>query len=196
LGRFEESLRINKDASARSRQRWGEDDPETIIGMINVASVMQRTGSHQEAAELLQDAHARLSRVLGPNHPQTLQCAVILAGSWVPLNRHGSARQLLLAALARATETFGPIHNVTIHIKATLIMVDARSSFRGSVNKWLDEIVESIRRLGSEGSGDEQLDSSIIENVVEVLRSAGRMAQARLMEQEIQRQGQRPESAP
>ena len=57
----------------------GSDDPETLISVNNLGSLLKEQGKLEEAEVLFRRALEGSERVLGVDHPNTLACMYILA---------------------------------------------------------------------------------------------------------------------
>jgi len=70
---------LAQDTLNRSRRFLGEDDPETLNSLSNLAADLRALGQVQAARDLDQDTLDRRRRILGQDHPDTLTSAENLA---------------------------------------------------------------------------------------------------------------------
>ena len=85
--------------SARRRRVLGEDHPDTLGSVSNLAVGLYVLGEYQAARELDEDVLARRCRVLGEDHPDTLGSISNLAGAcgqWVNTRRRGNCTRMSL----------------------------------------------------------------------------------------------------
>jgi hypothetical protein len=58
--------------------KLGEDYPDTLTSIANLAFTWKYSGHVTEAISLLRDCFVRKDKVLGPNHPSTLSSSTTL----------------------------------------------------------------------------------------------------------------------
>src|SRR5439155_15325509 len=76
-------LKFHEEALKLRRSKLGDDNPETLQSMNNVAFMYSSVGRHAEALKLYEESVALLSK-LRANHPLTLQSMNDLA--WIFAN--------------------------------------------------------------------------------------------------------------
>ena len=79
VGEVQAAADLAQDTLNRSRRFLGEDDPETLNSLSNLAADLRALGQVQAARDLDQDTLDRRRRVLGEDHPATLTSAGNLA---------------------------------------------------------------------------------------------------------------------
>jgi MinD-like ATPase involved in chromosome partitioning or flagellar assembly/tetratricopeptide (TPR) repeat protein len=91
----------------RWQQRFGEDDPQTLLMRFHLANALRLEARYQAAHEIDRDVHERLRRTLGEDHPYTLMAAGSLAGDLRALGDFSAARDLDVRTEAMARDVFG-----------------------------------------------------------------------------------------
>ena len=96
------------------RRHLGEEHPETLASLVDLATLSNDRGRGDEAVPLLRDALERQRRVLGPDHPDTLRTTGSLAWVLRELSEFDDAEPLFRAALEGHRRRFGPADPRTI----------------------------------------------------------------------------------
>ncbi len=105
---FERVYQLNRDA-------LGDDHPDTLNSVSNLANDLRELGEHQRARQLDEETLTRCRRVLGDGHPRTLNSASNLANDLRELGEHQRARQLDEDTLARRRRVLGDDHPHTLN---------------------------------------------------------------------------------
>ena len=92
----------------------GENDPETLAALDNLAVVYYYTGDFQKALELHQKAYSLRCEVLGEKHPSTLISRNNLAASYYYAGDFQKALELLQKAYSLYCEVLGEKHPNTL----------------------------------------------------------------------------------
>lgn len=66
-----------------SQVEAGEDHPDTLVSMANIAFTWKSSGRNAEAIELLRTCLGKREQILGLNHPDTLNTSSALL-EWTP----------------------------------------------------------------------------------------------------------------
>ncbi|KAK2755649.1 kinesin light chain [Colletotrichum kahawae] len=88
----------------------GEEHPDTLTSMGNLASTYRNQGRWKEAEELEAKELGICSRVLGEEHPDTLTSMANLAFTWKYQERWGDAIQLLQTCVRLRGNVIGVDH--------------------------------------------------------------------------------------
>ncbi|MGH3832882.1 MAG: tetratricopeptide repeat protein, partial [Pseudonocardiaceae bacterium] len=105
---FERVYQLNRDL-------LGDDHPDTLNSVSNLANDLRELGEHQRARQLDEETLTRCRRVLGDDHPRTLNSASNLANDLRELGEHQRARQLDDDTLARRRRVLGDDHPHTLN---------------------------------------------------------------------------------
>jgi hypothetical protein len=73
------------------KQKLGEDHPDTLTSMTNLAFLWKEQGRDMEAIQLMEDCAQRLKCILGDSHPDFSSSDKILAEWKVGLENSGSS---------------------------------------------------------------------------------------------------------
>ena len=77
-GRFTEALPLYEEALAARREVLGDNDPKTLVSMLNLGVLLEEMGDLAGAAELLREEVTGMRAVFGPTDKQTLNGARFL----------------------------------------------------------------------------------------------------------------------
>ncbi|KAI9783322.1 MAG: hypothetical protein M1816_001420 [Peltula sp. TS41687] len=94
----------------RFQQRvLGQEHPDTLNSMGNLASTFRDQGRWKEAEELQVQVMETRNRVLGQEHPSTLNSIDNLAWIWKSQSRNTEALKSLFRCVELSTEKLAPI---------------------------------------------------------------------------------------
>lgn len=114
LGRFEESLVVNRSAVELLERSKGQRHPDTMRAMANLATTLHRSGHSQRAIELLEEAVALRSDVMGPGHPLTLRAMLNLSSVYTAKGEHDRALELIETVTEKRALLLGESHLDTL----------------------------------------------------------------------------------
>jgi hypothetical protein len=98
----------------------GEEHPDMLSSMANLASTYRNQGRWKEAEELQAKEFTMCTRALGPRHPDTLISMGNLACIWKGRGRHGDALTLMQTCFDLHQQVLGEGHPSTISTLSTL----------------------------------------------------------------------------
>jgi tetratricopeptide (TPR) repeat protein len=113
-GQYQPACKLHEQALAGRRRVLGDDHPDTLSSMNNLAVDRRILGDLQGARDLHEQALAALSRVLGDDHPDTLSSINNLALTIQALGDLQGARDRLEQALAGRRRVLGHDHPATL----------------------------------------------------------------------------------
>src|SRR5204862_129233 len=93
-GRYNEAEKALLEVMRRNRTVLGEEHPDTLTSMANLASTYRNQGRWTEAEELEVQVIERSKRVLGAEHPDTLTSMANLASTYRNQGRWKEAEDL------------------------------------------------------------------------------------------------------
>jgi Tetratricopeptide repeat len=76
----------------------GQEHPDTLTSMNNLAFTWKGLGRNKEALELMEECVALRTRIIGTNHPYTLSSSTVFLG-WQKDSRKLVPYEVILAAL-------------------------------------------------------------------------------------------------
>jgi tetratricopeptide (TPR) repeat protein/predicted Ser/Thr protein kinase len=113
LGIFPEAERQIERSLELRRRLLGEDHPDTLASLRNLAILYRRQDKPAEAETLLTKVLDAQRRVLGKDHPDTLESAHDLALVYYDQEKFAQAEPLLIEALDGQRRTLGEKHPST-----------------------------------------------------------------------------------
>ena len=113
-GQYKKSLELYNELHLTLKDEYGENHPNTLSTLNNLASTYSDLGNHQKALELKQQVYERRKEVLGENHPNTLLTLNNLASTYSNLGNHQKALELLQQVYERRKEVLGENHPNTL----------------------------------------------------------------------------------
>lgn len=124
-GRLLEATREFTETHALCRDLLGEDHPDTLVALGNLAAALVGAGHPGRAVPLLERAVADRARLLGPVHPATLDARHGLGVALRDAGDAAAACHVLRSTLADRTTTLGPTHPDTVGTHEALSQADA-----------------------------------------------------------------------
>ncbi|KAK7037905.1 P-loop containing nucleoside triphosphate hydrolase protein [Favolaschia claudopus] len=119
-GHFHHAEQLEVAALEASKQLLGEEHPDTLDTMANLASTYWRQGRWSEAEQLQVTVLEARKWVLGKEHPNTLDSMADLASTYWRQGRWSEAEQLEVAVLETRKWLLGPQHPDTLFGMASL----------------------------------------------------------------------------
>ncbi|MCB9914963.1 MAG: serine/threonine protein kinase [Planctomycetes bacterium] len=122
-GDFASSVVAARAVLARKRAYAGDDHPETLVALTDLASQEADVGRLDEAEALVAEALERSTRVLGPRHRVTLQARYVEA--WLAMERGDAqaAETLYERLLADVESVFGGGDHLAETVRHQLALV-------------------------------------------------------------------------
>jgi len=181
-GRFALAAAIEKAALDRCRRLLGEEHPDTLTSMNNLASTLKNQGDLSGARELQELVLAARRRILGEEHPDTLTSMNNLASTLMNQGDLYGARELQERVLAARRRIQGEEHPDTLtsmnNLAETLWNQGDLSGARG-----LEEQVLAARRRIL---GEEHPDTlTSMNNLASTLKNQGDLSGARGLEEQV-----------
>ncbi|KAJ7815459.1 hypothetical protein B0H13DRAFT_2293374 [Mycena leptocephala] len=129
LGRSKEAAELQAMVLEKRKLLLGEEHPDTLIAMANLAASYRELGRSKEAAELeavLQAVVLDKSKLLlGEEHPDTLSAMGNLAASYWELGRSKEAAELEAVVLEKRSSSLGKnIRHAECHGKPCCVIQD------------------------------------------------------------------------
>ncbi|KAJ7748618.1 hypothetical protein B0H16DRAFT_1692082 [Mycena metata] len=119
-GRYKQATRLQEEVLEKQRQLMGENHPNTLSTMGNLATSYSDLGEHQKAKELKVIVLEKRKQVLGENHPDTLQTMGNLASSYSDLGEYQKAKELRILVLEKERQLVGEDHPNTLQAMGSL----------------------------------------------------------------------------
>lgn len=178
-GRYTDCVRIHRGVVAYCRAEHGDDHPDTLCCMGNLAAALGDLGKHEEA-ESIQRAIISAHRL---NTHEELATQTNLASSMRDLGRFEEAESILRSVIGERELAHGKDHALTLHAKCNLGVALASQEKIEEACAIFGDVV-ARRRLTL---GDEHSDTLIaIENVATLcLVPQGRIEEAARMQHDV-----------
>jgi tetratricopeptide (TPR) repeat protein len=113
-GEYARALPLYEDCLAKSSRIFGEDHPESLASLNNVASLCLSMGEFDRALRLYKECLAKRRQILGEDHPNTLISLNHLAVLFLHMRLYDNALPLYEDCLARMKRVLGQDHPNTL----------------------------------------------------------------------------------
>ena len=120
-GKFYDCLQFEQAAINIYTDLLGEDHPDTLTSMNNLAATYWALGRTNEAAALHEKVLESRKRTLGEEHPDTLTSIYNLALTYWDLSRRNEAIELFEQELNLCHQIYGAEHDETLTSNVSLI---------------------------------------------------------------------------
>lgn len=178
---FREVLKID-------REDLGDEHPETLTAMGNLAIILWLQGDLAGARALQEPALSIRRRVLGDEHPETLTAMNNLASTHWAQGDLAGARALEEPALSVRRRVLGDEHPDTLGSMINLAGTLAAQGDRARAQVLQEKALAVLRRV----YGDEHPDTlTSMNDLAGTLRAQGNLARARALYEEMQSIGRR-----
>ncbi|KAF8217235.1 P-loop containing nucleoside triphosphate hydrolase protein [Mycena galopus ATCC 62051] len=119
-GKYKQTEKLLKEVLEKQRQLLGDNDPQILHTMGNLANTYSHLEEHQKAKELKLIVLEKQKQVLGDNHPHTLFSMGNLANTYSDLGEHQKAKELGVIVLEKQKQVLGDHHPDTLHTMGNL----------------------------------------------------------------------------
>jgi hypothetical protein len=165
----------------RWRDRFGPDDPQTLLAATAIAAALYGLGRYDESRATDEDTLARRRRLLGDDHPDTLWSAHNLAVDLRGLGEFAAARVLDEETLARRRRLLGDDHPATLSSECSLAVDLGRLGEFAAARVLDEDALTRFRRL----LGNDDLDAlRVASSLAFDLRGLGEFAAARVLDED------------
>ncbi|KAJ7754810.1 hypothetical protein B0H16DRAFT_1458849 [Mycena metata] len=113
-GKDKYAKELLEEVLQKQKQFLGEDHPDTLLTMGNLASSYSPLGEHQKAQKLKSVVLEKQKQLLGEDHPDTLFTMGNLANSYLDLGEHQKAQELMSVVLEKRKQLLGDNHPDTL----------------------------------------------------------------------------------
>ena len=175
LGKYDEAERLNWRALEGCEKKLGEQHPNTLMSVSNLALVLWAQGKYDKAEMLNRRALEEREKELGEQHPDTLTIVNNLASVLQDQGKYEEAERLDRRALEGREEKLGEQH------PDTLMSVNNLASVLWAQGKY--EEAEKLNRQALEGRekklGEQHPDTLMsVNNLASVLQDQGKYDEA------------------
>ena len=131
------------------RRTLGEEHPDTLTAMANLAESLWSLGDAEAARELQEQTLEARRRTLGEEHPQTLTAMANLALSLWALGDAEAARELLEKTLEVRRRAVGEEHPDTLSALHNLLFTLRDTEGMETDPALIQELLQGVRKLPS-----------------------------------------------
>ena len=175
-GRSTQARELHEQCLEVSRRVLGEEHPDTLSSMNNLAETLRALGDSGGARELHEQCLEVSRRVLGEEHPDTLMSMNNLASTLWALGDSGGARELHEQCLEVRRRVLGEEHPDTLSSMNNLAETLRALGDSGGARELHEQCLEVSRRV----LGEEHPDTLMsMNNLAETLRALGDSGGAR-----------------
>ncbi|KAF8182447.1 hypothetical protein K438DRAFT_1724930 [Mycena galopus ATCC 62051] len=119
-GKYKQSEKLLQEVLKKRKQVLGDNHPDTLRTMGNLAITYSDLGEHQKAKELKVIVLEKQKQVLGENHPSTLHTMGSLATTYLQLGEYQTAKDLEVIVLEKRKQVLGENHPSTLQTMGNL----------------------------------------------------------------------------
>jgi tetratricopeptide (TPR) repeat protein len=175
-GEYRQALPHHKRALTGRRRLLGDDHPDTLESMNDMAEVLRELGELQSALKLHEQALAGRRRALGDNHPRTLHSLNNVAETLRELGDLEGALKLQEQALAGRRQALGEEHPDTLESIHNLAGVLRQLGRLREAHQLQKITADSCKRI----LGEEHPDTlGSMNNLAQMVRELGDLEEAR-----------------
>ncbi|KAJ7840733.1 hypothetical protein B0H14DRAFT_3140449 [Mycena olivaceomarginata] len=109
-GKYKQTERLLEEVLKKQKQLLGDDHPDTLGTMGNLANIYSDLGELRKAKELSVIVLEKQKQLLGDDHSDTLRTMSNLARTYSALGEHGKAKELKGIALEKQKQLLGDNH--------------------------------------------------------------------------------------
>ncbi|KAF8195187.1 P-loop containing nucleoside triphosphate hydrolase protein [Mycena galopus ATCC 62051] len=119
-GKYNQFEKLLEEVLEKQKQLLGDNHPDTLRTMGNLANTYSALGEHRKAKELRVTVLEKQKQLLGDNHPDTLLTIGNLANSYLNLGEHQQAEELNVTVLEKRKQVLGDNHPDTLRTMVNL----------------------------------------------------------------------------
>ena len=151
LGLLEGALPPQQLTLEIRRRELGDEHPDTLISINNLAALYKEQGKYREAEPLMRDSLETKRRTLGDEHPDTLTSISNLAALFSSQGKYGEAESHFREVLEIRRRELGDEHSSTLISINNLGLLFKKQGKYGESEPLMLEALEAHRRtLGDE----------------------------------------------
>ncbi|KAF2804628.1 TPR-like protein [Mytilinidion resinicola] len=182
IGRLPEGRVIQEFIWNEKRRLLGEEHPDTISAMYNLAVTLGYQGQLDEAAKMKKEVLEKRRRILGEEHPDTILVMSNLAQTLGDQGQVDEAAKIKKEVLEKRMRILGEEHLDTISAIGNLAVTLGDQGQLDEAAKMKKEVFEKMRRiLGEEHS----YTMSAMSNLASTLEDQGQRVEAAKMQKEV-----------
>ena len=181
-GRYNESEELFVQVMETRKRVLGEEHPDTLSSIANLASTYRNQGRWKEAEELFVQVMEMRKRVLGEEHPDTLSSMANLASTYRNQGRWKEAEELEVQVMETRKRVLGEEHPDTLSSMANL----ASTFWNQGRWKEAEELFVQVMKTRKRVLGEEHPDMlTSMANLAATYRNQGRWKEAEELEVQV-----------
>ena len=174
-GYWKEAEELEVQVSETRKRVLGEEHPDTLTSMANLASTYSNQGRWEEAEQLKIQVSETRKRVLGEEHPDTLTSMANLASTYLHQGRWGEAEQLFVQVSETRKRVLGEEHPHTLTSMGNLAPTYMNQGRWKEAEQLEVQVLETRKRI----LGEEHPDTlTSMGNLAFTYRNQGRWKEA------------------
>ncbi|KAB5515652.1 hypothetical protein GE09DRAFT_1045767 [Coniochaeta sp. 2T2.1] len=202
IGSWGEAAAMKKEVLEKRQRILGDEHPDTITAMNNLAITLGDMGKREEAAAMRKEAAAmrkevleKMQRILGDEHPATISAMNNFAITLGDMGKREEAAAMKKEVLEKRQRILGDEHPDTITAMNNLAITlgdmgkrEEAAAMRKEAAAMKKEVLEKRRMI----LGDEHPDTiSAMGNLANTLGDMGKLEEAAAMKKEVLEKRQR-----
>jgi tetratricopeptide (TPR) repeat protein len=182
IGRWPEACSVRGFVARESGKLLGEEHPDTISAMSNLASTLGDQGQLDESARMMKKVLEKMRHILGEEHPSTITAMSNLAITLGHQGQLDEAAKMKKEVLEKRRRILGEEHLDTIVAMHNLAATLGEQGQLDEAAKMREEVLKKMRRI----LGDEHPDTiSAMNNFASMLGDQGQLDEVARMKKEV-----------
>ncbi|KAH7231009.1 hypothetical protein BKA59DRAFT_518303 [Fusarium tricinctum] len=182
IGRWNDAALSQKGVLEKRWQILGDEHPDTISAMSNLAITLSDQGKLDEAASMKAEVLEKMQRILGDEHPDTIMAMSNLTNSLSDQGKLEEAASMRKEVLEKRQRILGNEHPDTISAMHNLASTLSDQGKLDEAASMRTEVLEKVQRI----LGDEHPNTiSAIGNLANSLSDQGKLDEAASMRTEV-----------
>ncbi|KAJ7499622.1 hypothetical protein FB451DRAFT_1429577 [Mycena latifolia] len=153
-GDFHRARMLTESVLERQRTLLGEDHPDAVASMANLAGTYMELGEFKQAEELETMVMKKSRKILGEQHQATLKAMANLATTYRKLGQFKQAEELQTMAMKKYGEILGEEHPDTLTVMANLAVTYRKLGQFNPAKELETTVLEKRRTLLGEDHPD------------------------------------------
>ena len=146
-GRWQEALQLTETVMAACKRTLGEEHPDTLLSMHNLANRYSEVGQRQKALQLTETVVTARKRTLGEEHLRTLSSMHNLALRYSKMGRLQEALQLMETVVAAHKRMLGEEHPDTLLSIHNLALMYSEVGRRQEALQLMEAVVAAHKKM-------------------------------------------------
>jgi tetratricopeptide (TPR) repeat protein len=188
IRRRNEAVAMRREVLDKRQRILGDEHPDTIRAMSNLANTFRSQGQLKEAAAMRKEVLEKRRRILGDEYPDTITAMNNLANTLRSQGRLNEAAAMRREVLEKRQRILGDEHPDTTRAMNNLANTLSSQGQLNEAAAMRKEVLEKRQRI----LGDEHPDTTrALNNLANTLSSQGQLNEAAAMRKEVLEKRQR-----